>query len=133
MEDRVVDLLMDRAKEAAGYAYVPYSGYPIGASLITKSGEVFSGCNIENMSFGATVCAERVAILKAVSEGHTDISAILIYHAGEDMPYPCGMCRQMLAEFNMNAEVAAANDYKFEVYTLRELLPFAFEAEELQK
>lgn len=125
--------LVTCALDAQKHAYAPYSGFRVGAALLTKSGRVYLGCNIENKSFSPTVCAERVALFKAVSGGETDFAAIAVVGCGRDGAYqpfctPCGVCRQALAEF-------CAPDFKIffgddalacETHTLSELLPYAF-------
>ena len=97
------DALMQYAKEAMSRAYAPYSGYRVGAALLCADGAVYQGCNIENASYGATICAERVAFAKAVSEGQREFTAIAICGGknGEiaDITPPCGICRQVMAEF----------------------------------
>ena len=93
--------LVDRAFSMHRFSYVPYSHYPVGAALLCRDGTVFTGCNVENAAFGSTICAERTALLKAVSEGHRDDwTAIAIAGRGEDYCWPCGSCRQMLYEFS---------------------------------
>ena len=91
--------LVSLAIEASKKAYVPYSHFPIGAALLTKSGQIFQGCNIENASFGLTNCGERTAIFKAVSEGHLDLEEIAIYGETANPISPCGACRQVMTEF----------------------------------
>lgn len=120
------------AVNAMKNAYAPYSGYKVGAAVLAKSGKVFCGCNIENASYGATVCAERTAVFKAVSEGEKEFSAIAVAGGknGEisgEFP-PCGICRQVLAEFfSPDAKVIVAKgENTFNVYTFCELLPSAF-------
>ena len=124
--------LIDVAKKARKNAYAPYSKFKVGAALLTKSGKVFTGCNVENSSFGASMCAERVAVFKAVSEGEREFEAIAVVTDTDDPAMPCGMCRQVLSEFSMDIEVYAANlDGKVKTTTLRELLPYAFTKEDL--
>lgn len=127
------NMLVQSALQARENAYTPYSHYAVGASLLTGSGEVYSGCNIENASYGATNCAERTAFFKAVSEGHREFVAIAIAGgmAGcepEEYAYPCGVCRQVMMEFGTGdfriLVVKSAEDYK--EYRLAELLPFGF-------
>lgn len=110
------------------YSYVPYSRFPVGAALLCSDGQVFTGCNVENAAYGSTVCAERTALLKAVSEGHRDgWTAIAIAGNGEDYCWPCGACRQMLSEFAPDLRVLAARgDGQFASATLKELLPHSF-------
>ena len=125
--------LLKRALKARENAYCPYSGYAVGASVLTDDGKIFDGCNIENASFGATNCAERTAVFKAVSEGKRKLKAIAIAGGkkGEnpkDYAYPCGICRQVLNEFSEgNMEVILViSETDFEVTTLDALLPKAF-------
>ena len=119
--------LIEMAKGAAEKAYAPYSDFTVGAAILTGSGKIYTGCNVENMSFGAAICAERTAAVKAVSEGETEFVAIAVYHPGSDMPYPCGVCRQFLSEFGRRAVIIAANETGSEAFELRELLPCSFE------
>lgn len=122
--------LLAKAKEAILKAYAPYSNFKVGAALAT-SGGIFIGANIENISYSATMCAERVAIFNAVSNGEMEFEAICVYHNGEQMPYPCGSCLQVLSEFVVAEDfvVYVANDYKVEQYTLAQLLPVKFEGD----
>ena len=117
-------------------AYTPYSGFNVGAALLTKSGKVFTGCNIENSAFSPTVCAERVAVFKAVSEGERDFVAIAVAGGqGDDVTsaaYPCGVCRQVLSEFcSPDFAVLCVTDMDggFEEYALSDLLPKSFSLE----
>lgn len=91
------EALLNAAREAASKAYVPYSHFSVGAALLTKEGQIFTGCNIENVSFGLTNCAERTALFKAVSDGHRDFVALAL--AADKAVTPCGACRQVLTEF----------------------------------
>ena len=90
--------LMDMAKKAAEYAYVPYSKFPVGAALECSDGTIFTGCNVENAAYGDTICAERTAAVKAVSSGHRDFVRIAIWGNSKEYCYPCGSCRQFLQE-----------------------------------
>ena len=108
-------------------AYIPYSRFPVGAALACSDGTVYTGCNIENAAFGPTVCAERVAVFKAVSEGHRDFVRIVIAGRSEDYCVPCGVCRQVLREFAPNIEIICLNSAGEErSFTLDELLPHSF-------
>ncbi len=122
--------LLDLAVKASENAYVPYSHFHVGAALECSDGTVFTGCNVENSSYGATNCAERTAIFKAVSEGHRDFVRIAVYCADgkpEDYSMPCGICRQVMAEFNCDMVlVLGKTDGSYMVTTLREILPHAF-------
>lgn len=127
LKKKIIQKLIEIAKEASEKAYSPYSNYKVGASLLTKSGKIYTGCNVENASFGATVCAERVAIFKAVSEGEKDFEMIAIYINDEKhIPSPCGICRQVMMEFAPNLKLILSNGYDYEIYKLEELLPYPF-------
>ena len=119
--------LMDIAEKASKNAYVPYSRFPVGAALECADGMVFTGCNVENAALGSTICAERTAAVKAVSEGHTDFARIAIWAESKDYCMPCGACRQFLSEFAMDMEVLCARaGGRYVSYRLRELLPHTF-------
>jgi cytidine deaminase len=125
--------LVRLAKEAMMNAYVPYSKFRVGAALLTDNDEIYTGCNIENASFGGTNCAERTALFKAVSEGHRKFKAIAIISDSDNYTYPCGICRQVLSEFSNNLELIIANNKEeYRVHTLNEILPYAFTNEELE-
>lgn len=121
--------LMKEAISAQEKAYSPYSKFKVGAALLTKSGKIFTGCNIENVSYGMTICAERTAVFKAVSEGYRDFEAIAISASSDDPIYPCGACRQVLAEFNPKMEIFVNHDEK--THHLFDLLPKSFDQEQL--
>ena len=113
-------------------AYGPYSHFPVGAALECSDGTVFTGCNIENASYTPTICAERTAVSKAVSEGHRDFVRIVIAGRSEDFCVPCGVCRQVLREFAPELEIICLNGAGEErVFTLPELLPHSFGPEYL--
>ncbi len=115
------------ASEARRNAYTPYSKFRVGAALLTKSGRIFTGCNIENASYGATCCAERVAIFKAISEGETAFEAIAVQGDNSGPTFPCGICRQVMSEFSQSMEVILeSNENDIEIYTLEDLLPYGF-------
>jgi cytidine deaminase len=126
--------MVDAAREAAKEAYAPYSGFSVGAAVLTGDGRVYSGCNVENVSYGLTICAERTALVKAVSEGHRDIRAVAIYAGTEQYCSPCGACRQVIAEFGPHITVIQANKHgKYVTSTIEELLPGGFNAGMLGK
>lgn len=126
--------LVKMAKEAMKKAYVPYSKFRVGAALLTEEGDVYTGCNIENASFGATNCAERTAVFKAVSEGKKKFVKIAIISDSEDYTYPCGICRQVLSEFGPGMEVIVANKYgEFKSHKFNEVLPYAFTKADLER
>jgi cytidine deaminase len=118
--------LVERAKTVLNNAYAPYSKFKVAAAVRTKSGRVYTGVNIENASYGLTICAERVAVFKAVSEGDRDIEAVAVYTDTEEPTPPCGACRQVIAEFNPDALIVMASRKKTVVVRLSELLPHAF-------
>lgn len=118
------------AREASSKAYVPYSKFAVGAALECKGGKVFTGCNVENAALGSTICAERTACVKAVSEGFSEFLRIAIYAESEGYCLPCGACRQFLAEFDKNGDIevlASRADGRYVSYRLRELLPHTFD------
>lgn len=125
--------LVQLAKEAMRNAYAPYSKFQVGAALLAKDGTVFKGCNIENASYGATNCAERTAMFKAVSEGYRAFEKIAIVASSGDYAAPCGICRQVLFEFMPDGKVILDSEEKGMVtYTVRELLPFGFTGEDIK-
>jgi cytidine deaminase len=125
--------LVSLAIEAKEKAYVPYSKFRVGAALLTKSGKVYTGCNIENASFGATNCAERTAIFKAVSEGEKDFEAIAVNADTEHLTFPCGICRQVMLEFSRNLKLYISNKHgEYKEYTLQELLPGGFTNDDMR-
>ncbi|NLJ98251.1 MAG: cytidine deaminase [Tissierellia bacterium] len=124
--------LIKKALEAQQKAYVPYSKFKVGAALIAEDGKVFTGCNIENAAYSPSVCAERTAIFKAVSEGNRKIKAIAVV-ADSDYTYPCGVCRQVIREFGRDAIVIIAkSEDEYKEYKLDELLPHGFGPENLK-
>lgn len=130
--------LMVAANEARKFAYTPYSHFKVGAALLTKSGRLYTGCNIENSSYTPTVCAERTAVFKAVSEGESDFAVIAVVGGKEENPLefcsPCGVCRQVLAEFcGEDFRILLGNPEKFQSYTVDEILPFSFTKKDLNK
>lgn len=120
------DKLLEKAYEAMEYAYAPYSNFKVGAALLTKNGKVYTGCNVEIASFGATNCAERTAIYKAISEGERDYAAIAVVSSSHDFTYPCGICRQVIVEFAKDIDIIVTKGYDYEVYKIETLLPKSF-------
>jgi len=109
-------------------AYIPYSHFPVGAALECSDGTVFTGCNIENAGYSPTICAERTAVAKAVSEGHRDFVRIAIAGKSKDYCVPCGVCRQVLQEFAPDLEIICLNGAGEEkAFSLKELLPYGFD------
>ena len=125
--------LILKAMEVKKNAYVPYSEFHVGASVLTEDGLVFTGCNVENASFGATNCAERTAIFNAVSKGQRKIKIICVVGAEEEYTFPCGICRQVIAEFSDDNTkiVIAKNENEYIIKSLREILPEAFTKKDL--
>ena len=133
MEQVMVEKLIDTAIKQLKFSYTPYSNFKVGAALLAKNGEIFTGCNIENASYTPTNCAERTAFFKAVSEGVRDFQAICIV-GGKDgkltgYTAPCGVCRQVMMEF-CNPKtfqiILAVDKERYEIYTLEELMPLGF-------
>jgi len=126
--------LEDTARKAATYSYCPYSKFPVGAAVLTDGGEIFSGCNIENASFGLTTCAERIAIFQAVSSGFRRIAAVVLYTSTSSPVSPCGACRQVIQEFGPDARVVSICDRSRRIETtIHSLLPEAFGPQDLDK
>ena len=129
--------LMQQAVKAREYSYSPYSGFRVGAALLTKSGKVYLGCNVENAAYSPTNCAERTAVFKAVSEGEKEFSAIAIVGGkGDELaPFcaPCGVCRQVLAEFcDKDFRLVLGTPKSFTVYDFNSILPYSFGKNDLE-
>jgi cytidine deaminase len=121
--------LIAAARAAREFASAPYSGFKVGAALETSAGKVFTGCNVENASYGLTICAERVALLKALSEGERDFVSIAVVADTEAPTPPCGPCRQLLWEYCGDIPIILANLTSFTAaHQLRDLLPWPFDA-----
>lgn len=121
--------LIRAAMSAREMAYAPFSGFRVGAALLCGDGAVYTGCNIENSSFGLTICAERTAAVKAISEGHSKFRRIVIAGNSKDFCYPCGACRQFLYEFSPDMKVICLNRAReAKRMTLRELMPCGFDS-----
>lgn len=120
--------LVNMARQAVKLAYAPYSKFCVGAAALGEDGEVYTGCNIENSSYGACICAERVAICKCISGGCRTVKKIAICSTGEGQTFPCGICRQVMSEFmEEDAEILlGTSDGDFYSYTLQELMPNSF-------
>ncbi len=119
--------LLEQAKAAKEGAYAPYSRFRVGAALLSKDGQVFTGANVENASYGVTCCAERVALFKAVTGGTREFAAIAVTSDSRELTFPCGACRQALSEFAPDMDVLSSNNkLEFKKMKLEELLPCAF-------
>lgn len=131
----VKEKLIEKAKKIREKAYVPYSKFPVGAALITKSGNVYTGCNIENAAYPVTCCAERVAIFKAIAEGDVNFKEMAVVADTKRPVPPCGSCRQVMSEFfdqSMQIHLTnLANETK--TVTMQELLPFSFQSTDLSE
>jgi len=128
MDSRKIQELLRKANEALKNSYAPYSGYRVGAALFTKTGKVYTGTNIENASYGLTICAERVALFNAVNEGEREFIAIAIVSDDPSKPpFPCGACRQVLAEFSPSMEIIVKKGDEVIIKNLKELLPYSFD------
>ena len=136
-QEQLYQELANMAVQARENAYVPYSGFSVGAALLTADGQIYSGCNIENAAYSPTNCGERTAFFKAVSEGHRAFKAIAIAGWGKEQKpgfaYPCGVCRQVMMEFcDPETFVVVVTDGEtINTHTLKELLPFGFGADNL--
>jgi len=122
-------LLHRHAQQAAQHAYAPYSGFQVGAALASEEGEIFTGANVENASYGLTICAERAAVAAAVSAGARKFTALALYCAKAEKPlFPCGACLQVLAEFAEDLQISSEGaDHKWHQTTLKALLPQPFQ------
>jgi cytidine deaminase len=124
--------LIAKAIEAREKAYVPYSNFLVGAAVKTKEGKIFTGCNIESASFTPTICAERTALSKAISEGHKEIEAIAVVGSFEEYTFPCGVCRQFIVEFGKDIKIIVAkNTDEYKIYQISDLLPHSFGPEDI--
>ena len=126
------EMLLQKAIDMLEFSYAPYSGYPVGAALLGMDGKVYTGCNVENAAYGNTLCAERTALCKAVSEGARNFTAIAIASRGS-APFPCGACRQSLYEFAPNLRVMVTWDGTVREAILSDLLPEGFGPSSLDK
>lgn len=125
--------LIDEATAASRNAHAPYSKFDVGAALLTSSGDIIRGCNVENATFGATVCAERVALANAIVQGQRDFEALCVITPADHPVAPCGICRQVLAEFAEDLPILMINTRGDRLHvTLAELLPHRFDGSDLQ-
>ena len=135
LNNEIIKKLIETAFEMRERAYVPYSKFNVGASILVDDSKIFGGCNVENASFGATNCAERTAIFKAVSEGYKELFAVCVIGSSEDYSFPCGICRQVISEFahdeNMPVIIAQSKE-KYIIHKLSEVLPLSFTQKNLK-
>jgi cytidine deaminase len=128
MSDEIFLKLVEHAASAREAAYAPYSNFKVGAAVLTANGQIFTGCNIENASFGATMCAERVAIFAAVAAGQRQLQALAVIADTPQPVIPCGLCLQVLAEFSRQCRIITANLVEeYRLFKLEQLLPQVFE------
>jgi homotetrameric cytidine deaminase len=118
--------LVERARQAREHAYAPYSGVKVGASVLTEGGDVYSASNVENASYGLTICAERAAIFAAAAAGHRKIKKLAIATESMESPMPCGACLQVMSEFHVDTVLIAGSGGTTETYELKSLLPKPF-------
>ena len=126
MKEKDIQKLIDRAIVARDKTYSPYSHFAVGAALLCEDGTIYEGCNIENASYGLTNCAERTAIFKAVSEGHTTFKALAVVADTEGPCAPCGACRQVMVEFKIPLIIMGNLMGDIKIVSMEELLPFSF-------
>ena len=131
MTEQEIQNLIDRAIVAREKTYSPYSHFGVGAAILCEDGTIYEGCNIENASYGLTNCAERTAVFKAVSEGHTKFKALAVVADTEGPCAPCGACRQVVAEFKIPIIIMGNLMGNVKIVTIEELLPFSFSESEL--
>ncbi len=127
LSQTIINELINKAKSAMSNSYSPYSKFAVGSVLLTEDEKIFTGCNVENASFGATVCAERVALFNAISKGEKNFKAIAIISSSDDFCTPCGICRQCLIEFSKDMLVICCNNKgEYKLHKINELLPSSF-------
>lgn len=131
MDKKQAEALAKAAVKARRFAQAKYSGFSVGAAILTTGGDIFSGCNVESSSFGLTICAERVALAKALSEGYTDFKAIAIATKDGLFCPPCGACRQLLFDYAPELTVILTNGAEIQMMNLKDLLPNAFDDSQL--
>ncbi|HMA60000.1 MAG TPA: cytidine deaminase [Halanaerobiales bacterium] len=133
IDKKTKNKLLKAAKEVKENAYVPYSNFPLAAALLTKEGKIFTGVNIENAAYGVTMCAERTAIFKAVSEGYTEFEALLLLSNTEKPITPCGSCRQVISEFSNDIDIIMTTYDNGELIKKnKELLPGSFNKDDMK-
>ncbi|ORX55316.1 cytidine deaminase, partial [Piromyces finnis] len=127
LTEELTKTLIKESQKAKSFSYSPYSNFAVGAALLTKSGKIYTGCNVENASYGGAICAERTACVKAVSEGEKEFEAIAISSNSKDYIPPCGFCRQFLVEFGTKLKVISTKkNGEYKINVLEELLPDSF-------
>lgn len=119
-------VLIEKAKTASAMAYAPYSGFKVGAALLTSDNKIYTGCNVENSSYGLSNCAERTAVFKAVCDGHKDFKELVIYSDCDKLFTPCGACRQVFSEFSVDLPITVVSRQEILQTSLDKLLPMSF-------
>lgn len=127
MDEKIVQQLIRAARQAQERAYAPYSKFHVGAALLSADGTIYQGCNVENASYGLSICAERNALFHAVTSGCQAFTALAITGSGPGLITPCGACRQVLAEFHVPTVILTKADNTYKIVSLQELLPYAFD------
>lgn len=134
LTDKQIKELVEAARKVRNMAYAPYSDFLVGAAALGVDGKIYTGCNVENVSYGLTICAERTAVFKSVSEGNKGFRALAIYAETERYCAPCGACRQVIAEFGRGTVVIQVNKHGGYIQnTIEELLPAGFMADNLER
>ena len=125
--------LIEAAKKAMENSYSPYSNFAVGAAVLAKDGRIYKGCNVENAAYGAANCAERTALFSAIADGATEFEAIAVIGSSGEHTYPCGICRQVIAELMPKGKLIFINNKKeYQEFTVQEMLPYAFTKENLK-
>lgn len=133
INEKTAERLLLAAREARKNSYSPYSLYPVGAAVLAESGKVYAGCNMENVSYPDSLCAERNAIGSAVAAGERKFLAIAVIGSHDSYTMPCGVCRQVIAEFKIPLIIAGRSEKDYRTFTLEGILPYAFEEDSLKK
>jgi cytidine deaminase len=126
VEDEIVEALIEAARAVRDNAHAPYSGFRVGAAVLSESGKIYVGCNVESASFGATLCAERAAIAQMVAGGDKKLAAVAVFVDAEEPAMPCGICRQLIADLGAKADVVSATPGKAKRTSILHLLPDPF-------
>jgi len=126
LEDELIEVLIESARAVRDNAYAPYSGFRVGAAVISDTGKIYVGCNVENGSYGATLCAERAAIAQMVASGEKRVVTVAIVADGDEPAMPCGICRQVIVELGPGAEIVSSNLRKTKHSSIQQLLPDPF-------
>ena len=126
MSDELIEALIESARAVRDNAYAPYSGFMVGAAVLSESGKIYVGCNVENASYGATLCAERSAIAQMIAAGEKQVLTVAVFVDGKEPAMPCGVCRQVIAELGPHAEIVTATPKGTKRTTIEHLLPDPF-------